>query len=129
MRLPGHLRVLLALYFVASLAHFVHNAEFIAFYPNMPAWITPDRVYLAWLGVSAVGAAGIVVCRFGWGALGALLVGGYGALGLDGLGHYTLALCSEHTWGANLTIWFEVITGAALAIAAARQVNIHLATR
>jgi hypothetical protein len=52
-------------------------------------------------------------------ALGALFVGAYGAFGLDGLGHYTLALCSEHTLATNLTIWFEVIAGLMLALASA----------
>jgi len=118
--------VLLVTYFVASLLHFTHNAEFIAFYPNMPAWLTRETVYLAWLAVTSVGVAGIVAARFGLGALGALLVGIYGALGLDGLAHYSLALCSEHTLGANLTIWFEVVAGVLLAVAAALQVNIHL---
>ena len=118
--------VLLVTYFVASLLHFTHNAEFIAFYPNMPAWLTRETVYLAWLAVTSVGVAGVVAARFGLGALGALLVGIYGALGLDGLAHYSLALCSEHTLGANLTIWFEVVAGVLLAVAAALQVNIHL---
>ena len=118
--------VLLVTYFVASLLHFTHNAEFIAFYPNMPAWLTRETVYLAWLAVTSVGVAGVVAARFGLGALGALLVGAYGALGLDGLAHYSLALCSEHTLGANLTIWFEVVAGVLLAVAAALQVNIHL---
>jgi hypothetical protein len=49
--LPAHLWVLIAVYFVASLAHFAHNAEFIAFYPNMPSWLTREQVYLAWLAV------------------------------------------------------------------------------
>jgi len=118
--------ILLVTYFAASLLHFTHNAEFIAFYPNMPAWLTRETVYLAWLAVTSVGVAGVVAARFGLGALGALLVGAYGALGLDGLAHYSLALCSEHTLGANLTIWFEVVAGVLLAVAAALQVNIHL---
>src|SRR5262249_43672957 len=105
--LPKHVWALLALYFVASVAHFSHNAEFIAFYPNMPASITRETVYLAWLAITAVGLAGLVTWRFGWPALGALLLGAYGALGLDGLQHYTLALCSEHTLAANMTIWSE----------------------
>jgi len=115
--LPKHVWALLAVYFVATLAHFVHNAEFIAFYPNMPASITRETVYLAWLAIASVGVAGIVAARFGWSAVGALLLGAYGALGLDGLLHYTLALCSEHTLAANLTIWFEALTGLALATA------------
>jgi hypothetical protein len=127
--LAKHLRALLAVYFVASLAHFAHNAEFIAFYPNMPAWITRETVYLVWLAFAGVGVAGLLASRFGWTALGALLLGVYGALGLDGLQHYTLALCSEHTLAANVTIWFEAIAGIALAIACALQVNIHLRAR
>ncbi len=114
--LPKHIWVLLATYFIASLAHFVHNAEFIAFYPNLPAWITRESVYVAWLAGAGVGVAGLVVLRFGFRALGALIVGAYGALGLDGLGHYTLALCSEHTLTTNVTIWFEVVAGLLLAM-------------
>ena len=115
--LPRHLRILLVVYFLATLAHFVHNAEFIAFYPNMPAWISRETVYLAWLAIASVGVAGLIASRFGWSALGALLIGAYGALGLDGLQHYTLALCSEHTLAANVTIWFEALTGVLLATA------------
>lgn len=127
--LPRHLQALLAIYFAATLAHFIHNAEFIAFYPNMPAWITRETVYLAWLAIASVGVAGIVASRFGWPALGALLLGAYGALGLDALQHYAIALCSEHTLSANATIWFEAVTGIVLATASALQVNIHLGKR
>jgi hypothetical protein len=112
---PRHIWVLLALYCVASLTHFAHNAEYIAFYPNMPRWITRENVYLAWLVVTAVGVVAIAFTLIGWRCVGAACLAAYGALGLDGLGHYTLALCSEHTFAMNLTIWFEVIAGAALA--------------
>jgi hypothetical protein len=47
------------------------------------------------------------------------LLGAYGAFGLDGLAHYTLALCSEHSLAANLTVWFEAVTGFALLVGAA----------
>jgi hypothetical protein len=127
--LPKHIQTLLAVYFVATLAHFVHNAEFIAFYPNMPAWITRETVYLAWLAIASVGVAGLIAARFGWSALGALLLGAYGALGLDGLQHYTLALCSEHTLAANLTIWSEAAAGIALAVASALRVKTLLSAR
>jgi hypothetical protein len=109
--LPGYLWALVAVYFVASLAHFAHNAEYIAFYPNMPGWLTREKVYLAWLGITCVGVSGLAVFRFGLPALGAALVGAYGAFGLDGLAHYTLALCSEHTLATNITIWSEAGTG------------------
>ena len=120
--LPKHLWVLLAAYFVASLTHFMHNAEFIAVYPGMPAWITRETVYQAWLAITGLGVAGLIVLRLGLRALGVLFVGVYGAFGLDGLGHYTLALCSEHTLVTNVTIWFEAVAGLTLALASALQV-------
>ena len=95
--LPKAVWLLTAVYFAASLAHFVHNAEYIAFYPGMPGWLTREQVYLAWLGITAIGVLALVSLRLGRHALGVALVGAYGAFGLDGLAHYTLALCSEHT--------------------------------
>ena len=117
--LPTHMWVLVAVYFVASLAHFTHNAEFIAFYPNMPDWLTREQVYLAWLAVNSLGIAGLLIARLGLHALGVFLVGAYGALGLGGLGHYTLALCSEHTLATNVTIWSEAASGFVLMLASA----------
>lgn len=122
-RFPSHpsalLRASLALYFVASLVHFAHNAEYIAFYPNMPAWLTRENVYVAWVAVTGVGAAGIAFMARGWLSVGALVLAAYGALGLDGLGHYALARCAEHTAAMNLTIGFEAIAGVGLAACAA----------
>ncbi|HEY5809770.1 MAG TPA: hypothetical protein VIT67_17470 [Povalibacter sp.] len=117
--LPRTIALLAAVYFCASLAHFAHNAEFIAFYPNMPHWLTREKVYLAWLAVSCVGIAALVLTRLGLPVAGAIFLAAYGAFGLDGLGHYTLALCSEHTLATNITIWFEVVTGLALCLSGA----------
>ena len=114
---PASAWVLLGVYFVASFAHFAHNAEFIAFYPNMPPSLTREKVYLAWLAISSIGGAAILTTWLGWRVVGALLLVAYGAFGLDALGHYALALCSEHTLAANLTIWFEVEAGLALLLA------------
>jgi hypothetical protein len=118
--MPWPLGPLFLAYTAASLTHFVHNAEYLAFYPNMPAWITRETVYQAWLAVAAVGLLGIGLRALGWLALGALAMAVYGALGLYGLAHYTLALCTEHSLTANLTIWLEVLTGLMLMGAAAR---------
>ena len=115
--LPRPIWPLLAIYFVASLTHFAHNAEYIAFYPNMPGWITRENVYIAWAAINAVGLAGLLFVRVGWTGLGLVSLAAYGLMGLDGLGHYTLALCSEHSLAMNATIWFEVVAGAALAVA------------
>ena len=115
--LPGWIWALVAAYFAASLAHFAHNAEYIAFYPNMPAWLTREHVYLAWLAVTGVGVLALIALRMGLHAVGVALVGLYGAFGLDGLAHYTLALCSEHTLATNVTIWSEAVSGLALLLA------------
>ncbi len=125
--LPRPVQWLLVFYFLASLAHFAHNAEFIAFYPNFPSWITRQTVYLGWLAITAVGVAGVLALRLKLPIIGALSLAGYGAFGLDGLAHYTLALCSEHTLVTNITIWSEAISGLLLLLAgtvlAARQVQ------
>lgn len=118
--LPRPLWALLAVYTAASLLHFVHNAEFIAIYPNLPRWITRETVYLSWLAVCLPGLAGALLWRLRWRRGGALLWAVFGALGLAGLLHYTLALCGEHTLVTNLTIWFESCAGALLALAALR---------
>jgi hypothetical protein len=126
---PKPIWALLGVYFVASLAHFAHNAEFIAFYPNMPRGLSRETVYLAWLAVSGVGLAAIGSARGGWPVVAAFLLAAYGALGLDGLAHYTLALCSEHTLATNLTIWLEVVAGVALLLAGSVLVKRRIVLR
>ena len=117
--LPNYVWVLAATYFAASVAHFTHNAEYIAFYPNMPSWLSREQVYLAWIAVTCIGVSALFVLRLGFYALGVGLVGLYGAFGLDGLAHYTLALCSEHTLATNVTIWSEAVSGLLLLLASA----------
>jgi hypothetical protein len=114
MTCPKPLLALIAAYFAASLAHFSHNAEYLPFYPGMPHWVTRETVYLVWLGITSIGLAGLALARLALPMIALPLLGLYGALGLDGLAHYTLALCSEHTLAANVTIWSEAATGLAL---------------
>lgn len=118
-----------AIYFAASLAHFTHNAEFIAFYPGMPRWITRETVYLAWLGVTGIGVAAWVLFSLRLHALGLLALAVYGFFGLDGLAHYTLALCSEHTVLANVTIWSEALAGTAVLLLASARLGRTLVPR
>jgi hypothetical protein len=115
--LPLHIWLLVALYCAASLIHFAHNAEYIALYPNMPAWLSREKVYIAWLAVTSVGLTSAAFAAFGWRVAAALGLAAYGCFGLDGLGHYALALCSQHTFAMNFTIWFEVLAGMWLAAA------------
>ncbi|CAM8652349.1 hypothetical protein MCEMIEM13_01129 [Comamonadaceae bacterium] len=115
--------LLFVLYTLASLTHFAHNAEYIAFYPGLPVWMTRESVYLAWLAVAGVGGLSLIARHLGWSRLAAVLLVAYGLLGVDGLLHYTLALCSEHTLVTNLTIWAEVLLGVTLACAAALRLK------
>jgi hypothetical protein len=104
----------LLLYVAASLLHFVHNAEYLADYPNLPAWLGRSDVYLVWLGSAAVGLGGYGFYRSGWRLVGLLLIGLYAVSGFDGLLHYTRAPLSAHTAPMNFTIWFEVVAAALL---------------
>ena len=122
-QLPRHIWWLIALYCCASFVHFAHNAEYIAFYPNMPLWITRENVYWVWLAITAFGVAAVVASSLGWRVIAALLIIAYGSFGLDGLGHYALALCSQHTLAMNFSIWFEVLAGALLAVCAANHLR------
>ncbi len=113
--IPTNLLPVLALsYAAASLFHFAHNAEYLGDYPNMPVWLSPVLVYGTWFGITVVGLAGyFLICR-GYQLAGLAALGVYGALGLDGLGHYTLAPLSAHTFAMNLSIWLEAATGVLL---------------
>ncbi|HET7535985.1 MAG TPA: hypothetical protein VFJ90_06005 [Candidatus Didemnitutus sp.] len=113
------------LYCAASLAHFFHNAEFCGDYPNLPAWISRASVYAVWIGLTAFGGTGLLLSRSRHAALGLTLVAVYAAMGFDGLGHYTLAPMSQHSFTMNFTIWFEVVTGAVLLAATLRALAVR----
>jgi len=113
-RIPGYLLVLLMVYGVASLIHFAHNAEFVFDYPNLPVWLTRSKVYLAWVAITAVGAAGIALLKLRLRVPGLVLIAGYAALGFAGLDHYWVAPFSAHSLAMNATIGFEVAAAAVL---------------
>ena len=106
------LAVLLFAYAIASLLHHVHNAEYLADYPNMPAWITRSTVYAAWLGETLLGGAGYLLLRRGHPVLGLGLIAVYAGLGFDAFGHYALAPAAAHTAAMNATIWLEAAAAA-----------------
>ena len=112
--MPGLFLALAAVYFITSLGHFSHNAEFMCEYPNLPAWLTRAKVYAAWAAITSVGVVGFVLIRRKIVAAGLLLVAVYAALGFDGLGHYAVAPMELHTFGANFTILSEVAAAALL---------------
>jgi hypothetical protein len=113
-RPPKFLLALTAAYFLTSLGHFSHNAEFICEYPNLPAWLTSAQVYAVWAGITSVGVSGLLLMRKKFVATGLLLVAAYAALGFDGLGHYALAPIEFHPLMANVTILSEVFAAALL---------------
>ena len=99
---------LLALYGLASLVHFMHNAEYLGGYPNLPAWLSRSQIYGAWCGITAVGLVGYTLFRRGCAFIGLWLLVLYASLGFDGLLHYRRAPLAAHTVAMNLTIWSEV---------------------
>lgn len=100
--------LLLSLYAVASLVHFVHNAEFLGDYPGLPASWSRGGVYLAWVAMTAVGGVGALLVYRAREAIGLMLLAVYAALGLDSLGHYVVAPLSAHSSMMNTTILLEV---------------------
>jgi uncharacterized membrane protein len=108
------LGLLALLYTAATVVHFIHNAELVTEYPNLPASLTRAGVYFALLVELTVGAVGLALYRFGWRRMGLLFVGLYALLGLDGLLHYTRAPFMAHSAAMNSTILIEVTAAAAL---------------
>ena len=123
------LPVLLLTYGVATLVHFVHNAELIADYPNMPAKWTSTHVYVSWLGLTGVGIFGWYLLTRGQQLAGLLSVAAYAVLGLASLGHYALAPMSAHAASMNATILFDVTTATLLLIASLRLIALHVLPR
>ena len=110
------LPVLMVLYGVASLFHFVHNATYIQDYPNLPAWITPVGVYVSWCAIAAVGVVGYWLYRRVSRGVGLFVIAVYALFGLDGLGHYTFAPVGAHTLAMNASILTEVMAAAVLLV-------------
>jgi hypothetical protein len=105
---------LLVLYAATSLLHFAHNAEYLADYPNLPAWLSRADVYFAWCAAALLGVTGYVLYCRAHRRLGLLLLLVYALIGFDGLLHYRLAPLSMHTGMMNFTIWAEVLAAALL---------------
>ena len=123
------LLVLLLSYGAASLIHFIHNAEFLTDYPNLPQSWSRTGVYLVWAGMTIVGVSGWLLIRRGYQRAGLLIVAVYAALGIDSLGHYVLASLSAHTAAMNATILLEVATAGVLFIETLRLLVLRVLGR
>jgi hypothetical protein len=119
---PKHrlLFLLLACYAMASFAHFVHNAEFLSDYPGLPASWSRGGVYLAWIGMTALGGLGAWLVYRGRETIGLMVLAVYAALGLDSLGHYVVAPLSAHSATMNVSILLEVGAAALVLLEVAR---------
>ena len=118
--------VLLFLYGLASLIHFIHNAEFLSDYPNLPASWSPAGVYLAWLGMTAIGVSGWLLIQKGFLRLGLLIIALYATMGMDSLAHYLVAPFSAHTAAMNATILLEVVAAGLVFIATIRLLTLRV---
>jgi hypothetical protein len=109
--------ICLLAYVAASFLHHLHNAEFLADYPNMPASLTRGTVYLVWSIEAAIGLLGYVLFRAGYRLAGRALIALYAVVGFAGLDHYVIAPFSAHTPAMHLTILLEVVCAALLLVA------------
>lgn len=119
---------LLALYLGASLLHFVHNAEHVHEYPNLPEWISRAGVYGSWVGITLLGVLGYALYRAQRYTSGLFLMALYAALGFGGLLHYARAPFSAHTAAMNFTILFEFVAALALLAAVLRTATARSST-
>ncbi len=113
--------MLLLLFCACSLIHFVHNAEYVADYPNLPRTWSRMLVYQAWLGMTAIGLTGWLFYSRGYRIVGLLILAVYACFGLDSLGHYLLAPMGAHTMAMNSTILLEVTSAALVLVEVTRQ--------
>ena len=123
------LLIFLLIYGVASLIHFVHNAEYLAAYPNLPESWTRNGVYLAWAGMTCVGLLGCFLLYRGYQVAGLITVAVYALLGIDSIAHYIVAPMSAHTAAMHVTILFEVAAGCLLLIETVRLLTKKLTLR
>ena len=123
--IPFLLLLLAATYCLASLAHFVHNAEYLSAYPNLPLWLSRSQIYVIWLAITSIGVVGLWLARGKYPLFGLILVAVYALIGFDGLGHYAVAPMSAHTFTMNFTIWAQVVAAALLLIKTLRCIWDH----
>lgn len=102
---------MLAFCIVATGFHFADNVLRFEDYPE-PDGLTPGEAVAFWFAQTAFGVAGAFVR--GWAGRAMLL--GYGALGLLGLGHYTLDGAEHMDALMHTTIALEGIAGVALIV-------------
>jgi hypothetical protein len=103
------LSALLVAFFVASLIHFIHNAEFLADYPGLPKTWTRGGVYGAWAAMTAIGVIGWIVARTRFQLLGLALIAVCSLFGFDSIGHYFVAPVAAHSMAMHVTILLEVV--------------------
>ena len=108
----------LLIYAGASLLHHIHNAEYLAEYPNMPSWLTPAKVYLVWMAEALLGLIGYLLLRSGYRRAGLVLIVLFALFGFAGLDHYAVAPFSAHSSTIHLTIALEVAAAATLFLTA-----------
>ncbi|NEP19748.1 MAG: hypothetical protein F6J97_23155 [Leptolyngbya sp. SIO4C1] len=109
------------LYLVGSLIHFIHNAEFLKDYPNLPDSWMRNGIYLAWVGMTLLGAIGLILAIRSSKLIGLNCLVVYALLGIDSLGHYIVAPFDSHTAAMNTTILLEVGAAVLLLTVAGQQ--------
>lgn len=116
------LLLLLLIYGMTSLIHNIHNAEFLADYPNLPESWTRAGVYTTWLVTTAIGVGGWILMLRGFTRIGLTLLGVYAMIGLISLGHYVVASFLDHSLAMNLTILLEVTAAALVLLEVVNQI-------
>jgi hypothetical protein len=114
-----NVRLLNIVFFTAVASSIVHYTDnYFAFdrFPQASSGpeVTDDMIWIAWVVLTAFGAAGYVLYRRGQVRRGSMLLAVYSISGLVGLAHYTAPGMTELAWWRHAHIWGDIVCGVAL---------------
>lgn len=117
------LLALLTINAISTLLHYTDNFINYNKYPQ-PTWITPDSIYVAWIGLTIFGIVGYLfyVKDIFW--IAYLCLGIYSITGLSSPGHYFYSVQHVFSGKMHLLIWTDAIAGISLLIFILRSVVI-----
>ena len=109
------LLILLIINVVSTSLHYTDNFLYNDQYPE-PAWITPNSIYISWIGLTLFGVAGYFLYVKGIFWLAYLCLGIYSLTGISSTAHYFFPASEPFSLKMNVLIWSDAIAGISLLI-------------
>ena len=113
-----NVKLLNVVFFTAVASSLVHYTDNYLAFDRFPQGdgpeLTDDMIWIAWVVLTAFGAAGYVLYRRGEIRRGSALLAVYSVSGLIGLAHYTAPGMSNLAWWRHVHIWVDIVCGVAV---------------